>query len=157
MGNQILTNKKMKFAYTLVLILAIAMSNRAQSVQPTHLGACISEVRTVAEHVINTLDGVVLQDIVKAMGEAVQVATEAAKVKDVCSQFGRDDFLMWLDQHTTPGQKVCVSSIMSMLLELPNLKKALANPDLKWQDKLKAFSPIVEASEKVAEGCIPEA
>merc|ERR1712146_544255 len=108
-----------------------------------------------AEHSINTIDGIVSLNIPQVLAEAAQIAADATKIKADCDAVKRDDFLMWLDQHSTDAQKVCIQNIMGMLLEIPNLKKALANPDLKWTEKMKAFSPIVHASEQIIEACVP--
>ena len=140
----------------LLLILAISMNVNTQSTV-NHLQQCIGEVRLIAELTLNTLDGAVNMDAMKVIAEGAQIVQEALKVKGVCSKIVRDDALMWLDQHTTAGQKVCVSNVLGMLMEIPQLKEALHNPDLSWQEKMKAFSPIVEKSEKIAEACIPEA
>merc|ERR1711976_482017 len=150
-----LSNKKMKFTAVL-LILAIAMAVKTQA-QENHLETCMNEAKHIAEHSINTIDGIVSMDIARILQEAAQIATDAQRIKADCDAVKRDDFLMWLDQHSTPAQKVCIQNIMGMLLEIPNLKKALADPSLKWMDKMKAFSPIVHASEQIIEACVPGA
>merc|ERR1712183_1019003 len=152
MGINIL--KKMRVA--ILLVLAIAMSVKAQStVNP--LQACITEAQLSAEHIINALDGAVTMDTLKAMTEGVAASTEIQKAQTACKAVKAMDAMMWLDQHTTPGQQACISTILAMLMDIPTLKKALNDSSLTWQQKMKAFSPIVEASEKIIEGCVPAA
>jgi len=144
----------MRIAILLVLAIA-AISVKADTVNT--LQACISEVQLVAEHTLNALDGAVTMNTMKVITEGVAASQEVEKAMTACKAIQQQDGMMWLDQHTTDGQKACISNVLGMLLNIPALKEALNNPNLSWQEKMKAFSPIVEASEKIAEACIPSA
>merc|ERR1712183_981246 len=154
MGNLIKRKLKMKVALLLVLALAISVNTQSTVNQ---LQACITEGQLFSEHALNALDGAVNQDQLKVLTEGLAATAEFEKMKTACKAVKTQDAMMWLDQHTTPGQQICISNILGMLMNIPALKAALNNPDLSMQDKMKAFSPIVEATEKIAESCVPAA
>ena len=140
----------------LFVILAIAASINTQA-KVNQLQACISEVQVSAEHIMNALNGVVTMDTLKTITEAVAAATEVGKISDACNTVVTMDAMMWIDQHTTDGQKLCVQSVLAMLLDIQPIKDAMNDPTKSATDKMKAFGPIVADAEKVDEKCIPAA